>query len=138
MQKVEIYLETDSIQPASCNRKYGYVLATTYKGELVTREGFGSIEGTYHQAVLRALCEAFNRICVSCEVTVYSRNAHVMAHLSKIDEMRAAGFKDAKQNEIKNAEQWMNVSRLAKEHIVGTKYGQHEYTTWLQEEMKKR
>lgn len=138
MQKVDIYLETDSIQPASSRRKYGYVLATTYKGKLETREGFGSIEGTYHQTILRALSEALNRMRISCEITVFSRNAHVMAHLNKIDEMVAAGFKDAKQNDIRNAEQWMLVSREAKKHVITTKYGNHEYTKWLLEEMKKR
>lgn len=138
MQKIEIYLETDPCNPSSCGRKYGYVLATMHKGELVTREGFGAMVGTYHQAILRSLSEALNRVRASCEITVFSRNAHVMAHLQKIGEMEAAGFKDAKQNDIRNAEFWKDVSRLVKRHTVTTKYGQHEYTSWLLEEMRKR
>lgn len=138
MQKVDIYLETDSIQQAAAKRKYGYVLATTYKGKLETREGFGQMDGTYHQTILRALCEALNRMRVSCEITIYSRNAHVMAHVKKIQEMEEMNFKDSKGNDIRNHDQWKIVSREAKKHHLETKYGHHEYTNWLMDEMRKR
>ena len=138
MQKVDIYLETDSIQQAAAKRKYGYVMAVTYKGKLETREGFGQIEGTYHQSILRALCEALNRMRIPCEITIHSRNAHVMAHVQKIKEMEEMNFKDSKGNDIRNHEFWRNISRQAKTHKLMTQYGHHEYTTWLQDEMRKR
>lgn len=138
MQKVEIYLETDSIQQAAAERKYGYVMAVIHKGKLETREGFGQIEGTYHQSILRALCEALNRMKISCEITIHSRNAHVMAHVQKIKEMEETKFKDSKGNDIRNIEYWKIVSRESKKHDLKTKYGHHEYTNWLLDEMRKR
>ena len=46
--KVNIYLETDKQSQECMQRKYGYVIETIFKGTPITREGFGSIEGTYH------------------------------------------------------------------------------------------
>lgn len=62
MQRVDIYIETDSTSLRAMLRKYGYVLECELHGRPVTREGFGRIEGTYNQAVLTALAEALARI----------------------------------------------------------------------------
>ncbi len=61
MQRVDIYIETDSTSPRPQARKYGYVLECDLRGRPVTREGFGRTEGTYNQAVLTALSEALAR-----------------------------------------------------------------------------
>ena len=58
MQRIDIYIETDSTSPRTLARKYSYVLECELRGRPVTREGFGQTEGTYNQSVLTALTEA--------------------------------------------------------------------------------
>lgn len=58
--KVNIYLETDKQSQECMQRKYGYVIETIFKGTPITREGFGSIEGTYHKTNLQALIKPWD------------------------------------------------------------------------------
>jgi len=62
MWKVDIYLETDSAFQGKRQRKCGYVLATTVRGEEKTKESFANANGTYHQTTLQTLIEALFRI----------------------------------------------------------------------------
>lgn len=73
--KVNIYLETDKQSQECMQRKYGYVIETIFKGTPITREGFGSIEGTYHKTNLQALIKALGHFHKECEVCVYTRDA---------------------------------------------------------------
>lgn len=74
--KVNIYLETDKQSQECMQRKYGYVIETIFKGTPITREGFGSIEGTYHKTNLQALIKALGHFHKECEVCVYTRDAY--------------------------------------------------------------
>ncbi len=136
--QVDIYLETDSIAPAAHKRKYGYVLAVDIHGEERTKEGFGNCDGTYHQTILKALQEALARMTKPCEITVHSRNAYVIANLSKLEKMLTTDFKDAKGKDIRNVDMWKEVCKGAEKHEISVKLGQHEYTSWLLDEMRKR
>jgi hypothetical protein len=62
MWKVDIYLETDSTFQGKKHRRCGYVLATQLRTGEKTKGGFGYTEGTYHQAILKTLAEAFFRM----------------------------------------------------------------------------
>ena len=75
--KVNIYLETDKQSQECMQRKYGYVIETIFKGTPITREGFGSIEGTYHKTNLQALIKALGHFHKECEVCVHTRDAFV-------------------------------------------------------------
>ena len=61
MFQTKIYITTDSSSPKATEKHYGYVLECMVGGEAKTREGFGKVTGTYHQAVLTALAEALER-----------------------------------------------------------------------------
>ena len=74
--KVDIYIETSSTYQGITDRKCSYVLSTTIRNEERTREGFGHLEGTWHQAVLTALEEALERMTVPCE-TAYTQGMHM-------------------------------------------------------------
>lgn len=50
--KVDIYIETSSIYQGITDRKCSYVLSVSIRNEERTKEGFGHLEGTWHQAVL--------------------------------------------------------------------------------------
>lgn len=111
--KVNIYLETDKQSQECMQRKYGYVIETIFKGTPITREGFGSIEGTYHKTNLQALIKALGHFRKECEVCVYTRDAFVATRILKTDDMMAAGFKDTKGKPIKNAQEWETVTEAA-------------------------
>ena len=70
MYQTKIYITTDSSSPKATEKHYGYVLECMWGGEAKTREGFGKVMGTYHQAVLTALAEALDRFNQSCEVCI--------------------------------------------------------------------
>ena len=137
--KVNIYLETDKQCQACIQRKYGYVIETMYHGQIMTREGFGSVESTYHQCNLQALAEALSRFHSTCEICVHTKDAFVTARVLRISDLAAADFKDTKEKDIKNAEEWRKVYEpIARFKLeVSSLTGSHSYSQWLQEEMMK-
>lgn len=56
--KVDIYIETSSQFQGKVERKCGYVLSTLLRGGEETRKHFGTVSGTYHQAVLLTIADA--------------------------------------------------------------------------------
>lgn len=135
--QVGIYIETDSLQQSSAKRKYGYYIGAMRKGEMQTEEGFGEIEATYHQTILYVLAEALGRFHAPAEITVYSRDAYVIANLLKKEEIQEAGFKDKKGQDIKNAEEWKKICERAEMHEIDGVTGKHEFSTVLQDDMKR-
>lgn len=72
--KVDIYIETSSIYQGITDRKCSYVLSVSIRNEERTKEGFGHLEGTWHQAVLVTLAEALERMTVPCEICIHTRD----------------------------------------------------------------
>lgn len=60
--KVDIYIETSSQFQGKVERKCGYVLSTLLRGREETRKHFGTVSGTYHQAVLLTITDALEHI----------------------------------------------------------------------------
>lgn len=83
MYQTKIYITTDSSSPKATEKHYGYVLECMVGGEAKTREGFGKITGTYHQAVLTALAEALDRFNQSCEVCICTEDEFVLNMLER-------------------------------------------------------
>ena len=142
MKKVDIYIETSSTFQGATNRKCGYVLSTVINSEEKTREGFGHIHGTYHQTVLTTLAEALGRMAVPSEICIHTRDMYVASRISKLEEMAGSGWKDVKEEPIKNAEEWERVYAVAhalpETHKLSARSGKHGYSGWLQEEFEKR
>lgn len=141
MWKVDIYLETDSTFQGKRERKCGYVLATMVKDEEKTKENFGKSNGTYHQSVLVTLAEALSRMNVSSEICVHTQDGYVASRIPKLEEMAGEGWRDAKGNPIKNAQEWQQVyqkiHKFPEPHKVSAISGKHNSSMWLQEMMKK-
>lgn len=72
--KVDIYIETSSIYQGITDRKCSYVLSVSIRNEERTKEGFGHLEGTWHQAVLVTLAEALERMTVGMRLQNTRRN----------------------------------------------------------------
>ena len=142
MQKVDVYLETDSTYQGKTYRKCGYVLSTILRsGNERTREYFGNYTGTYHQTVLRIIEEALSRIKFPVEICVHTQDIYVVSHLSKLEKMAEEGWCDAKGNPIKNAQEWQQVyqkvHKFSEPHKVSAISGKHNSSMWLPEMMKK-
>lgn len=140
--KVDIYIETSSTYQGSTDRKCSYVLSVSIRNEERTREGFGHLEGTWHQAILITLAEALERMTVPCEICVHTRDAYVCSRIAKLEDLAGSGWKDSKGELIKNAEEWQRIysaaHALPDAHKISGISGKHSYSEWLQEEMEKR
>ena len=62
MFKVDIYLAQSTASLSKDERWHGYVVACIKNGEEKTVNGFGHIFGTYHEATLRSLSDALDRL----------------------------------------------------------------------------
>lgn len=130
MQKVDVYLETDSVYQGKTYRKCGYVLSTVLRsGNEWTREYFGNYTGTYHQTVLRVIDEALSRMNFPVEVCVHTQDIYAASRLSKLEKMVEDGWCDAKGNLIKthrNGSRYTETSINFQNH---TKYQQYQENT---------
>ncbi|GAA6410623.1 hypothetical protein K040078D81_47400 [Blautia hominis] len=139
MQRVDIYIETDSTSPRTQARKYGYVLECELRGRPVTREGFGQTEGTYNQSVLTALTEALARIKQPCEIHIHSGNEFVLNMVdNNLSKWAAGGFLSGKGKPVANREEWETIWNLLKGQMTVTEHGGHAYSGWLKNEMERR
>lgn len=140
--KVDIYIETSSIYQGITDRKCSYVLSVSIRNEEQTKEGFGHLEGTWHQAVLVTLAEALERMTVPCEICIHTRDVYVCSRIAKLEALAGAGWRDSKGELIKNAEEWQQVyaavHNLPDAHKISGRSGKHSYSEWLKEEMEKR
>lgn len=62
MQQVNVFIETSSRFRGNVERKCGYVLSTQLRTGKETREHFGRVTGTYHQAILLTMVDALDHI----------------------------------------------------------------------------
>ena len=117
MYKVDIYLAQSTASLSKDERWHGYVVACIKNGEEKTVNGFGHIFGTYHEATLRSLSDALDRLNQSCEVNNYL---------------------NAKGEPIKHAELWEEVYVRTRGQLIVAEEGRHSYSEWLDTEMKRR
>lgn len=139
MIETHIYIETDSISSKTTEKQYGYVLECKIAGEIKTREGFGKVNGTYHNAVLTAMVEALGRFNQSCEIYIHTENKFVL-NMLELNLVKWAGneFLTSKGKPVTNQEEWMRIWNLSTKHLILTEPGSHIYSGWLQSEMKAR
>lgn len=138
--KVDIYIETSSQFQGKVERKCGYVLSTLLRGGEETRKHFGTVSGTYHQAVLLTIADALEHMTRSCKICIHTRDLYVGSRLEKITEMAGAGWMDSKGQPIKNKEEWQQVYKamnaLPDPHEITAKTEKHSYSMWLREEIR--
>ena len=81
--KVDIYIETSSQFQGKVERKCGYVLSTLLRGGEETRKHFGTVSGTYHQAVLLTIADALEHMTRSCKICIHTRDLYVGSRLKR-------------------------------------------------------
>ena len=142
MTQVGIYIETNNQIQRKQLHRYGYVMESEYQGKMITVEGFGEVDETFHGTVLMALNAAVQRLLGKCELFVYARDPYIMqALVNQVPEWKAAGWIRANGEPVKHAEIWKQITdhldalRITK---IGTDQERHAYSSWLQGEMKKQ
>jgi len=142
MQQVNIFIETSSRFRGNVERKCGYVLSTQLRTGKETREHFGRVTGTYHQAILLTMVDALDHMTRTCDVCFYISDLYVTSRLGKITEMAGSGWLDTKGKPIANREEWCRlfkaINQLPDPHEITAKTEKHSYSAWLREEMKHR
>lgn len=96
MQQVNVFIETSSRFRGNVERKCGYVLSTQLRTGKETREHFGRVTGTYHQAILLTMVDALDHMTRTCDVCFYISDLYVTSRLGKITEMAGSGWLDTK------------------------------------------
>lgn len=134
MKQVDIYLENMGKSVKKKKGWYGYVLA--YQGkQLYTREGFKKTEDTKNERDVRMLLEALER-CKPCEATIHTDSQYLQGTFGRLDHYRENDWKKADRTEIKYKELWQQVSEAARGKKITFHMGKHEFTGWLQREIK--
>ena len=111
--EVHIYIGTDSKAPRTQPRKYGYVLACTLKGKLKTKQEFKETKGTYNRVTLEAITE------------------------ENLDKWEQNGYVTTKGEPVANGDLWKQLKEKAGEHLLLSEPGKHEYSMWIQEQLKR-
>lgn len=139
MFEVHIYIETDSHIPRISDKRYGYVLECHTAAGIRTRGDFGKISGTYHKATLIAMIEAMKRLNQTCEVHIHTSDTFVLNMMDyNLERWAGNGFKTGKGEPVTNPEEWKQLWILKRQQLITTVPGNHEYSEWLIDEMKRR
>ena len=105
MYKVDIYLAQSTASLSKDERWHGYVVACIKNGEEKTVNGFGHIFGTYHEATLRSLSDALDRLNQSCEVHIHTEDRFVLNMLgTQLEKWAGNNYLNARGEPIKHAD----------------------------------
>ncbi|WP_343247749.1 hypothetical protein [Diplocloster hominis] len=139
MFEVHTYIGVDTISAKPTPKWFGYVLECEVSGKTETREGFGQILGTYHQAILMAMTEAMGRLNQSCEVYLHTEDEFVLFMIERNLETWAENeFLTTKGKPVANQEEWIQLWQLAQKQLILTVPGKHVYSGWLSSEIHRR
>lgn len=129
---VNIYTEVSSKAPKVTKKWFGYVLECEVNGVAKTKEGFGSVDGSYHKTELTALAEALARVKPGNEVVIHSDNNFILNSIEKnLENWAWNDFSKAAGKPVANAEEWQKIWHSLKDtehHVI---IGNHQYTNWL-------
>lgn len=138
MLKTSVYIEVSSRSPRKTEKRYGYIIEAMQGGHPVTRAGYGSIEGTYHQATLAALIDALKRFNKPAEVHLVTSNGFVLGQFKNLKTWLKNGFTTTKGKPVSNSEEWRRIAALTAQHqVIPEQTERSSYTGWLQMELKK-
>lgn len=104
-----------------------------------TVNGFGHIFGTYHEATLRSLSDALDRLNQSCEVHIHTEDRFVLNMLgTQLEKWAGNNYLNARGEPIKHAELWEEVYVRTRGQLIVAEEGRRSYSEWLDMEMKRR
>lgn len=138
--QTHIYTTVSSEEIRRGDRWYGYVI--TAEGHSRKLQRIGIIEGTYHQASLKAITEALDRFNpeVPCKIEIHCEDKFVAYHAvnSLEQNWQFCGWKNSKGQPIANQKLWerlYNMMQVCGHQITWVK-GRHRYSEHLRQAMK--
>lgn len=138
MQEARIYVSVDNKAVRRTKKKFAYILECTIRNHIHTRYGYGTIDGTYNAAVIKAITEAVKRFNRQCDIEILSENGFVLANIEERLEMWAQnGFQTTKGKDVANKEEWESLWEVCRKHNVTVKQERHSYADWLENKMRK-
>lgn len=133
---VHMYLENGAKSVHPCRGWYGYVLE--YQGiRLHTREHFGQAEGSRQRRDLEMLVDALGH-CAPCRIIVHTEEAYLAGGYGRMEHYEECGWVTSTGEPVKYKELWQQVYRETRERPLEFALGEHSYTGWLRNEMKRR
>ena len=139
MHRVTIYIETDSACPRKMPRQTAAIIeCETVKGPAQIGM-FRETETTYQRAMLQALIGALEKLNQTCEIEVCMGDGFIENSVKlHLPVWRMHEFKNSKGEDIKNREEWGQLTQLLDRHLLTFTIGRHTYTDWMIREMDKR
>lgn len=124
MYEIHIYVNVDSASTRKTKKRHAYKLV--WKQEV--REGSGEIEGTFHEATLKALIEAMGRLTQSCKVHIHTADHFVLNMIdTNLTKWAGNGFLTSKGEPVQSKELWQELWRLTKGQLIITEREEKEY-----------
>lgn len=139
--QVNIYIETENQIMRRQLHRYGYVISTMHKGQEVTVSGFGETDDTCKGTLVTAIAAAVQRLRGSCELHIHVRDGWIAQMVRSLQEWAGKDFKRGSGEPVTHAETWAEIfARMQALQIeqVETETGRHEYSSWIQSEIKRR
>lgn len=139
--KVRIYTYTDVKGPRRRAGHYAYLLeADTGKGP-ATLHKVERVEGpeTENRVQLMAALAALRRLKRNCELTICTHSPYLAAAFERgwIAEWERNGWKNGKGEPVANMGEWQEMAELLNAHEFSFEVGKHEYSEWMEHEIRK-
>ncbi len=133
---IDLYMENSGKSPTVKDDWYGYVLAyqgktlhTKEKFEHCVRNGFGRDLEMFLDAITR---------CQPAQIVVHTESAYLAGGFERLSQYQENGWKNSKGEEIKYKDLWEQIAERSQDKEILFELGEHEYTQWLKNEIRRR
>lgn len=117
----------------------GYLLDTTLaNGKPYEKHWFDEIEATRNASGLECVIRGMKHINAPAEICIYTDSNYVKNGIEKMDQWHSEGWANPRTDDKRpNWEKWNELYGLLKGSSYSVRVGIHEYTNWMQSELKK-
>ncbi|MCQ2087939.1 MAG: hypothetical protein MJZ37_07785 [Bacilli bacterium] len=140
MKKVNIYINSDVNSAKKTTGKFIYILELITDKEPVTLTGVGHLEDvTKNDIYTVALERALGRLKSECNISIYLENEYILNAINHyLPGWKERGWKNTKNEAIKNAESWQKIAEILEKHEHDVHcHEAHQYKSWMERELKK-
>lgn len=139
MKRVNIYINSDIKSAKKKNGKYIYILELITDKEPITLTGTDKIQdASKNDAYTIALAKALSRMKSECKLSIFLENDYVFNAIEHyLPGWKERGWKNSKNEEIKNAEIWQQIAlNLEKYDYELHCHEQHPYRDWMARQLR--
>lgn len=120
----------------------GFMLETTYKGEIRTLYDFCRINANKETSELIALVMALGHLQKPCDIELEASTALAYSRLNTgiLNTWKAQGWMNSRKEKIKDADEWERLLDLYEKNVISlvfTRTDHHSYTRWMMDYIEK-